>query len=306
MRHSLAQVDEWRKLGFVQLPGFFASAEISPLLIDFESLYSKQDGEAVEGIAKEVKKDGQIGATHPRQFLNIDTLPYNGSSALNLISMHPALIALAKDLLGVRKVHLYQSHTWAKFTGEADYDQAFHCDFGNHTLTVPSDLEAARTVDFIVYLTDVTDDLGALHYVTKPDAYSVLGNGAISVPESKQKALQEYEKSAAGPSGTVLAHGIDTFHRGTNLVERNGKRYMMTIGYKAAGNEMIGFHVWQAAADRSWDTIIEHGTPEQLEVLGIPRPGDTFWSHRTLELTQKRWPNWNMTSYFRAVEKRQL
>ena len=79
----------------------------------------------------------------------------------------------------------------------------------------------------------------------------------------------------------------------------------MTIGYKAAGNEMIGFHVWQAAADRSWDTIIEHGTPEQLEVLGIPRPGDTFWSHRTLELTQKRWPNWNMTSYFRAVEKRQ-
>ena len=76
---------------------------------------------------------------------------------MNLLSLHPALIALARDLLGVPDVHLYQSHSWAKFTGEADYDQVHHCDFGNHTLTVPSDEAAMRSVDFIIYITDVTD-----------------------------------------------------------------------------------------------------------------------------------------------------
>ena len=44
---------------------------------------------------------------------------------MNLISLDQKLIALAKRLLGVDQVELYQSHTWAKFTGEADYDQAF-------------------------------------------------------------------------------------------------------------------------------------------------------------------------------------
>ena len=285
------------------LKDFFTSEEIQPILSDFERLYNQGRERENQGTVIHMKKEGQIDATHPKQFINIDTLPYDGSAAMNLISMHPALIAFAKDLLGVPKVHLYQSHTWAKFTGEADYDQSFHCDFGNHTLTVPSDQEAARTVDFVLYLTDVTDDLGALHYVTKPDAYSVLGEGAISAPDAKQSALHEHERSASGPSGTLLAHGIDTFHRGTNLIAPNGKRYTMTVGYKAAGNDMIAFHVWQSAADRSWDKVIEHGTPEQLEVLGIPLPGDKFWTLRTLKLSQKRWPNWDMSRYFTGVGK---
>ena len=303
MRHLFAQIDEWRKQGFVCLKDFFTSEEIQPILSDFERLYNQGRERENQGTVIHMKKEGQIDATHPKQFINIDTLPYDGSAAMNLISMHPALIAFAKDLLGVPKVHLYQSHTWAKFTGEADYDQGFHCDFGNHTLTVPSDQEAARTVDFVLYLTDVTDDLGALHYVTKPDAYSVLGEGAISVPDAKQSELQEYERSASGPSGTLLAHGIDTFHRGTNLIAPNGKRYTMTVGYKAAGNDMIAFHVWQSTADRSWGKVIEHGTPEQLEVLGIPLPGDKFWTLRTLQLSQKRWPNWDMSRYFTGVGK---
>jgi len=297
MRFSDDHVRQWREDGFVLIPDFFTADEIAPVLADFEVLY--HDRGKGEGVGKElnVKAAGALDASHPKQFMNIDSLPYNASSAINLISLHPALIGFARGLLGTESVHLYQSHTWAKYTGEADYDQAFHCDFGNHTLTVPADDPLARTVDFIFYLTDIPEGLGPLRYVTKPDSAELLGPGAVVVPEEMQHALAARERSAAATAGSLLAHGIDTLHRGTNLTVPNGRRFTMTVGYKAAGNDMIGFHTWQAAADRPWQLVFDHATPEQLACLGVPLPGDPFWSPRTLRLTQARWPDWDMRAY---------
>jgi len=296
-RHSVSHVQEWRKEGFTLIPNFFSTEEILPIIEDFQQLYQDRGKGEEVGRPLNKKEDGAIGAGHPKQFMNIDSLPYNASSAINLISLHPALISFAKALLDVDEVHLYQSHTWAKYTGEADYDQAFHCDFGNHTLTVPSDDVSLRTVDFVFYLTDVTDAHGALHYVSKTDSNRILGDGAVFAKDDQQFALKEKERSAAAPAGSLLAHSIDTFHRGTNLTEINGHRFTMTVGYKASGNEMIGFHVWQTAADRPWPTVLNNATPEQLKCLGIPLPGDAFWTNRTLKLTQLRWPEWDMSAY---------
>ena len=298
-RHTVSHVEEWRREGFTLIPEFFSTEEILPIIEDFQELYEDRgQGEGV-GTPLNKKEEGAIGAGHPKQFMNIDSLPYNASSAINLISLHPALISFAKSLLDVDDVHLYQSHTWAKYTGEADYDQAFHCDFGNHTLTVPADDVSLRTVDFILYLTDVTDAHGALHYVTKTDSDRILGSGAVFAKDDQQFALKEKERSAAAPAGSLLAHSIDTFHRGTNLTEIDGHRFTMTVGYKASGNEMIGFHVWQSAADRPWPIVLNNATPEQLQCLGIPLPGDVFWTDRTLKLTQLRWPEWDMSAYVR-------
>ena len=296
-RFTSQHVSEWRDTGFVLIPDFFTPAEIAPIHEDFETLYA--DRGQGEGVGTELnkKKPGEIGAISRRQFLNFDQMPYAASPAVNLISLHPQLIAFARALLGVDAVHCYQSHTWAKFTGEADYDQAFHCDYANHTLTVPSDEISWRTVDFIIYVSDVTDALGALPYVTKQDCAEVLGDGVLTPPAEKQMALKARERSAAAPSGSLLAHSIDTMHRGTNLTRPHGRRFTMTMGYKAAGNEMIGFHVWQFAPDRPWEQILNHATPQQLAVIGIPLPGDRFWTEHTLTLTQQRWPQWNMQAY---------
>ena len=141
---------------------------------------------------------------------------------MNLISLHPGLIALAKDLLGCENVQLYQSHTWAKFTGEADYEQPFHCDYGNHTLTVPAENSSDKTVNFVIYISDVTDPLGAMHYVRRADSERILGARAITAAADKQVALQAEGRSAAAPAGSVVAYCIDTFHRGTNMVEPKG------------------------------------------------------------------------------------
>jgi ectoine hydroxylase-related dioxygenase (phytanoyl-CoA dioxygenase family) len=301
MRFAAEHVEAWRKDGFVVLERFFDQREYEAVLADFETLYrdaGKSDG---VGNPRQLRDGDDARANRTLQFKNIHVLPYEASSALNLISLHPELIAFARALLGVEDVRLYQSHTWAKYTGEADYDQEFHCDYGNHTLLVPADEPARRTVDFIVYLTDVTIEHGPLRYVTKPDVLAALGRSALSAPtESEQRALLEKERAAVVPAGSLVAHGIDTMHRGSNLTAPNGRRFSITVGYKAAGSDQIGFHVWQATKNRPWHLVFDHATAEQLACLGIPKPGDPYWTRRTLELTQARWPGWDMTEYFAA------
>ncbi len=302
-RFDSAHVTAWRDEGFAIIPDFFTADEIAPVVQDYERLYGVS-GEG-DGSALELRSDdesGLEGAFRDKQFQNIDTLPYDGSVDMNLMSLHPALIEFASALLGTDRVHLYQSHTWAKFTGETDYEQAFHCDFSNHTLLVPSDEPGLRSVDFIIYLTDVTDGHGALHYLNKSESNEILGAGRIgAIDPAQQQLMRERERSAASPAGTLVAHSIDTFHRGTNLTLAGGYRYTMTVGYKAAGNEMIGYHVWQQSADKDWSTIIANAKPTQLLALGIPAPGDRYWTERTLRLTKARWPDWDMSEYFAAA-----
>jgi hypothetical protein len=303
-RFSEQNIEDWRTEGFAIMENFFTPGEYLPIREEYERIYGLP-GETRQQVLN-LKEDNSIGEMRSDQFKNIDEFPYQGSAELNMLSLHPQLIDLAKKLLGVDHVHLYQSHTWAKYTGEADYDQMFHCDFGNHTLTIPSDDPRARSVDFIIYLTDVADAHGALHYVTKPDANRILREGAVSAQDEEQQHLLTVQRSAAAPAGTVVAHGIDTFHRGTNLTEPNGHRFTMTLGFKAAGNDLIGYQVWQQRADTPWNIIFAHAIPTQLECLGIPLPGEDYWTMRTLKLSQARWPEWDMSEYFAAAKGKPL
>ena len=283
-RYQQQQIEAWHEDGAVVVPNFFTPDEIAPIYDDYARLYGFEG--AGNGNPLAIDTGQPAGAFHPKQFKNLDTLPYDGSVEMNLISLHPALIQLASELLGGQPVQLYQSHTWAKYTGEADYDQPFHCDYGNHTLTVPGEDVAQRTVNFVIYLSDVTDALGAMHYVKKSDSDAILGSRAIAAPTEYQVALKARQHSAAAPAGSIIAYGIDTFHRGTNMTEPNGLRYTMTVSFKRAGNANIGFHVWQHALERPWHLLMNHATPTQLECLGIPAPGHAFWTDLTLRQCQ--------------------
>lgn len=298
-RYQQQQIESWHEDGAVVVPNFFTPDEIAPIYDDYARLYGFEG--AGNGNPLAIDTGQPAGAFHPKQFKNLDTLPYDGSVEMNLISLHPALIQLASELLGNQPVQLYQSHTWAKYTGEADYDQPFHCDYGNHTLTVPGEDVAQRTVNFVIYLSDVTDALGAMHYVKKSDSDAILGSRAIAAPIEYQVALKARQHSAAAPAGSIIAYGIDTFHRGTNMTEPNGLRYTMTVSFKRADNANIGFHVWQHALERPWHLLMNHATPTQLECLGIPAPGHAFWTDLTLRQCQQRWPEWNMSEYVLAL-----
>lgn len=291
---ALDDLAVWHRDGAVVLDRFFGADEIAPVAADCDTLFAGrgQPGEAIDR-----KPPGAVGAFDAAQFRNQEQLPFAASPAINLIGLHPRLIAFAKAALQVERVHLYQCDAWAKYTGEADYDQPFHCDFANHTLTVPGDAPSERTINCMIFVTDVTDDLGAIHYVPNPQADAIVGPARLALPDSVQPALKAVERSGAAAAGSMFAYGIDTYHRGTNLTRPGGHRYTITASFKAAGNEMIARTAWPFHFLRPWKKLIYNASPEQLGCIGIPLPGDPFWTANTIARTQQRWPDWDMTPY---------
>ena len=75
----------------------------------------------------------------------------------------------------------------------------------------------------------------------------------------------------------------------------------MTASFKAAGNDQVGWTSWPFHFLKPWNKVIANATPEQLACLGIPRPGDAFWTQTSLALTQQRWPDWDMSAYRAAA-----
>ena len=291
------QIDLWRKEGAVVVPEFFESEEIDAVVKDFQVIFPDRQAAS---LPIDNKEKGDVGKTTLEQFKNFENIPFDCSSSLNLISVHPDLIEFARQALKTNDVRLYQAQAWAKFTGEADFDQAFHCDFGNHTLTVPSRDECLNSITFIIYFSDVTEAHGPTHYVNRTDSDNCGGmNRFLNKREDLefQKELIKFERSAAGPAGTLLAYGIDVFHRGTNLTEPNGYRYAMTSCFKKAGNDAIGYTAWPWHFNKPWHKIFEHATPEQLSCFGVPLPGDPFWTEETMTLAKLRYPRWDMSEY---------
>ena len=298
-------VETWRREGAVVIPGFFTREETAAVVADFEAVFGRTAGAEA---ALERKAEGMVGRFHPSQFKGVAPVPLPCSPALNLIGVHPALIAFARAALNAEAVHVYQCQAWAKFTGESDYDQPFHCDFPNHTLTAPSEDEARNSVTILCYFTDVSDAHGAMHYVPRTDSAKVAGPDATLSQDPQAQAklqagLSAYERSSAAPAGSVVPYTIDVYHRGTNLTAPNGRRFALMSCWKKAGDESIGFHAWPFHHTQPWARIFDHATPEQLACFGVQPPGHPFWTETTLARAQARYPGWDLSPYRAALAK---
>jgi hypothetical protein len=307
-RFGPEHLEAWRRDGGVSIRNFFTPEEVAAVNADFDTLFGRDEAAlADEALVK--TREGEVGRFHPAQFTGILPLPLACSPALNLIGVHPALIDFAKQALKTDRVHLYQCQAWAKFTGDADYDQPFHCDYSNHTLTAPSEDAHRNSVTILCYFTDVSEAHGPMHYVTRPDSAAVGGpEASLSRDPETQRALQRgltaHERSSAAPAGSVFPYAIDVYHRGTNLTAPRGRRNALMTCFKAAGNDSIGFYAWAFHHNDPWDRIFDHATPEQLACFGVQPPGDPFWTPVTLARAQARYPNWDMTPYREAMARR--
>ena len=299
MRHHDHQIDHWRREGAVVLRDFFTPDELAPVVDDMEAMYGHLRPTDAGG-----HTELEPALARAKQFEHIHDMPFPASPAVNLLGLHPALIATARAALGTDDVRLYQNHTWAKFTGQTDFDQPHHCDFKNHTLTVPGERAVERTINFMIYLTDVTDAHGAIHYVPLSASDPIVGQDRMSFANTADGTLQrliEVEHSGAAPAGSVFAYGIDVYHRGTNLTAPGAHRFTITASYKAAGNDQIGWSAWPRWFREPWEQVMNHATPEQLTCLGVPAPGDPFWTELTLHRTSARWPEMDLTPYRLAL-----
>jgi hypothetical protein len=303
-RFTTDQVEAWRRDGGVLIPGFFTAQEVAAVVADFEQVFgpSRAAGEALVRV-----KAGQVGAFNPAQFKTLEVAPFDCSPALNLIGVHPALMAFARAALKSDDIYLYQCQAWAKFTGAADYDQPFHCDFSNHTLVAPSEPGHADVVTILCYFTDVTEGHGPMHYVARPDSDPIAGpEDTLSVGKAQaalQQKLAPLARSSAGPAGSIFPYGIDVYHRGTNLTAPGGHRYAVMSCFKRRGDDTIGFTAWPFHFNRPWANIFDHATPEQLACFGVQPPGHPFWTETTLKRAQARYPGWDLTPYRAALAK---
>ena len=306
IRFTPEHLAQWRREGATLIPEFFTRDEVAAVRADFATVFGRTAGD-VEGLNK--KKEGEIGRFHPAQFKGVSAIPFECSPALNLIGVHPALMALARAALETDAIYLYQCQAWAKFTGEADYDQPYHCDFSNHTLTVPAEDPTDNSITILCYFSDVSDAHGAMHYVARTDSAKVAGpeatlNFDADAQAKLQAALMPYTRSSASAAGSIVPYGIDVYHRGTNMTAPGGHRYAVMVCYKAATDNAIAFHAWPFHHRQPWHNVFNHATPEQLACFGVQPPGHPFWTETTLARAQARYPGWDLTPYREGVRGR--
>lgn len=301
---TLALVRAWQEHGFVVLPGWLPSAELTAARAQLGLMFPSAEGFHSGADARRERFLGD-------EFAGIDTFPFTAVE-ISLLAVHDRLVRLARDLLGVPDVRLYSAEAWAKYTGAAEYDQWLHRDYLNHTLLVPSREAAFAQVELFVYLTDVPEDLGPPHLVSwqrtadlpaRPNWYPPADlpeqdseNGFVAT--SGRPDLYQAEVTAAGPAGTVVAFHPGTLHRGTALHRPDGVRYTLHLSYRPAAVEWAQRVAWSDRShDPRWHAFLARATPEQLVLFGFPPPGHPFWTPQTLAGMAERYPDLDLTAW---------
>jgi hypothetical protein len=285
------QREIWDRDGWFVLEGVLTPAEADAARSELQNKYFPDLASVWREPDPELKRE---------QFVGITEFPFFQSSLLNRVTFDERLISIAANLLDNEDIVLYMAQAWAKYTGAADYDQLLHRDFRNHTLVVPdqSRREYAQ-VETMLYLSDVTPSHGPTHLVGRSHTVDVPND-----PEFRSREengwLYELEENAAAPAGSLLVFAPDVFHRGTNLVEPDGSRFVVSIGYQPR-LPWLGYHCWPKAG--SWPPLIElveQATPRQLRALGFPLPGDPYWTPETRTRTEERYPGLKLDAYLGA------
>lgn len=294
-------VRSWQADGYVILPGFLSTDELRPAVEELGLLFPSTEGfhDATDPRAERFLGD---------EFAGIDAFPF-ASTAVSLLAVHSRILGLAEALLNDNDVRISSAEAWAKYTGACDYDQNLHRDYLNHTLLVPSTAPGFRQVEMFVFLSDVPEELGPPHLLSRRHTSQIpavpnwflqpgrRGEGRFD-DASGSPHLYAAEVSGAGPAGTVIAFETGTFHRGTQLTAPRGARYSMHLGFRPPGLRWGLRTGWAAQGfERRWVDFVHHATPRQLQAFGFPPPGHPYWTEETLAGTKLRYPQLDLAPW---------
>lgn len=300
---SEAVVRAWFEDGFVVLPGLLSEADLAGAREQLTVMFPTAEGFHTRADPRWERFVGD-------EFAGIDHLPFTAVE-LSLLAVHPRLVDLAALLLGQADLRLYTAEAWAKFTDANDYEQWLHRDYLNHTLLGPDpspgtalgDGSPWGQVEMFVYLTNVPEDVGPPHLVSRRHTGDLPARPNWFPPEDGEDSddgfvattgrpdLYKAEVSGAGPAGTVIAFSPGTLHRGTNLTRPGAARYTMQMGYRPAGADWAQRYAWaQHSHDPAWWNFVARATPAQLALFGFPPPGHPYWTPASLTQLAQRYP----------------
>jgi ectoine hydroxylase-related dioxygenase (phytanoyl-CoA dioxygenase family) len=280
--------------GYAIVEGF-----VSPDVLD----QARSDLRAYFPTAEEYEGD-------PQKYAHLVADPFAGlregpfsSSAINNLATDPEVVDFVARHVGTRDLWLTQHGIGAKYPAAVDYDQPLHMDYPSHTLTVPRDDSTYLQVEFLVYLSDVTVDLGPT-YVVSSEVTRDLPLWPPALFRETHPEVYAREIPIAVPAGSAFVYTPATFHRGSAMTARTGARFATGFAYRASSWMWMGFKAWARDAVRpEFAAFIEQATPEQRGLLGFPSPGHDFWNEATLAGVAARYPNMDMGPYLRDVEE---
>jgi hypothetical protein len=284
------QVAHWLEHGYVLIPDFLDAQQL----------------DAARAVAYRYFPTAAEYYDTPHRYLNIPfhfEFPFR-DDALNNLSTGPDLVDAARRIIGTEDVFLTQSLLWAKYAGRGDWEQEHHVDYQNNSLLYPSDEPGFRQMPSILYLEDVTLDMGPTVVVSR----TVTRGHAMAPPITVREEVghfYEAETPVVVKAGTMMLYDMHTFHRGSRLLATEGIRLTYHNVFRGAGLEWMGWRSWpHEGLQPEMVRFVEQATVEQLTVIGFPKPGHAYWNQRTLDGVALRYPGLDMAEYREAVARR--
>ena len=307
-----SHAETWQKEGWVLVPGLIPAGEIDAAVEDLWEIYPRPEEfhdpantdvrAAFSGMQDERKLFARGAKTEGvafrnEQFLGHASFPFAGSGLLNKLFVHRNLRRFASLAIGDDDIRIYQMSTWAKYTGVTDYEQPLHTDL-NHSVVPPRMEPGYWHMEGFLYLSDVYEGVAPTRVVPRSDSRGL-------PPVRRGPDVQElvaHEVAAAGPRGSYLAYRPDIFHRGVNLTEPGGSRFLANISFKPASADWIQYHAVQSRNGvPAWRKFVAQADVDELALFGVPRPGHHYWNEATLAAMAEWQPELNLSPWREAL-----
>lgn len=110
--------------------------------------------------------------------------------------------------------------------------------------------------------------------------------------------LYKQERPVRFKLGTCVLYCLDTWHRGTP-VNPGSWRYTQHTVWRHVDASFVGFQALAPGLAAMPPRYIAALSPTQRAVLGIPPPGDKYWTKLTVEAAALRYgPGFDVSDYF--------
>jgi ectoine hydroxylase-related dioxygenase (phytanoyl-CoA dioxygenase family) len=195
--------DQLIKQGYAVVPNFLTPEELTAAKQNFSRYFP--------GFDELQATPERFGFIHEDPEHLQTEFPFAGDD-LNDVSTHPDIISFVERLLGTEDILLSQAAIWAKYAGTGDFDQGLHLDYQGNTLVVPRDDGDYRQVNFILYYSDVTAEVGPT-YVISQEHTRDLPLWPTHRTRKKNPDLYQLERPVLANAGDLLIFGMRTWHR---------------------------------------------------------------------------------------------
>ncbi len=247
MQLTPAQIEEYRREGYLFFPGLFTPAEIKTLNDEVPKLYAEERQENVR----------EKGSTAVRT--NFAAHTYN--DAYRRLGRHPRLIEPAQQILG-DGVYIHQF----KINGKAAFDGdvwQWHQDYG--TWFNDDDMPDARAMNIAVFLEDVNEFNGPLMFIPRShqkgrfDASHDLSTTSYPLWTIDNATITRLVAdggiiSPKGPAGSMMMFHCNLMHAsGSNMTPWN--RTIVYLSLNSCQNHIRRFKRPEYIAHRDFTPI---------------------------------------------------